>query len=176
MKKGILPFIMHRPLLLAVTFVSLAAAAFGASFAVAQAVKEPAATNDPCAHELCVALTADGIKPDTVTVEAGSYVRFNSADSKTHNLSPGGGSSNLHGSVKRSTAGPTVQLVHNGEVHEEKKEHNHTEAFSSGDIGPDEAWRVQFKQPGTYVFHDHYNPALTVLVVVYEPAKPSRIQ
>ena len=48
-------------------------------------------------------------------------------------------------------------------------EHEHISATNSGDFGAGEAWRVRFDKVGTYFFHDHYNPNVNVLVVVYEP-------
>lgn len=88
----------------------------------------------------CVALRADAAVPDTITVKTGEYVQFNSADGRPHSLSLGLGG----------------------------KEHNHKGPFSSGEFQADEAWRVQFKEAGTYTFHDHLNPNINVLVVAYE--------
>lgn len=101
----------------------------------------PTASAEPCKQMVCVDLTATGANPDTLAVVAGGYVQFNSADGKTHSLSLGKGG----------------------------EEHSHSGPFSSGDFDADEAWKVQFKEPGSYHFHDHYNPELNVLVVVYEP-------
>lgn len=82
--------------------------------------------------------------PDTITVKVGETVQFNSADGKKHDISIGQGG----------------------------HEHEHTSAYQSGEFGADEAWRVQFKEPGTYSFHDHYNPEINILVVAYEPSTP----
>ncbi len=90
----------------------------------------------------CVALESGKANPDTLTVKVGESVQFNSADGKTHSLSLGKG----------------------GDAHE------HNGPFSSGEFKADEAWRVQFKEPGTYYFHDHYNPGTNILVVVYKPS------
>ncbi|MES2971364.1 MAG: hypothetical protein V4702_03525 [Patescibacteria group bacterium] len=92
---------------------------------------------------ICVALRAEKADPDTITVKAGEFVQFNSADGKTHRLSLGKGG----------------------------EDHDHSGPFNSGDFKADEAWRVQFKEPGTFSFHDHYNPDINILVVVYNPAK-----
>lgn len=100
----------------------------------------PTASAEPCKQVVCVELTSNGASPDTLAVIAGGYVQFSSADGKTHSLSLGKGG----------------------------EEHGHTGPFSSGDFDADEAWKVQFKEPGTYHFHDHYNPELNILVVVYE--------
>ncbi len=96
----------------------------------------------------CVALYENKAHPDTLAVKTGSFVQFNSNDGKTHSLSLGKG----------------------GEAH------SHTGTFSSGDFESNEAWRVQFKKEGTYAFHDHYNPKINVLIVVYTPGKDYKIQ
>lgn len=101
---------------------------------------------------ICVALTPDGMNPNELAVRAGEYVQFYSADGKQHNISLGEG------------AGGSEDHGHG--AHEGK--HEHTAGYASGDFGADEAWRVQFKEPGTYQLHDHYNPKLNILVVVYE--------
>lgn len=96
----------------------------------------------------CVALQADKASPDTVTVTPGSFVQFNSADGEKHSLSLGDGGS----------------------------EHDHKGTFSSGVFKADEAWRVQFKEEGSFVFHDHFNPDISVLVVVYTPGKDYKVE
>lgn len=108
----------------------------------------PNVSAEPCKQMVCVELTADGASPDTLAVLAGGYVQFNSADGKKHSLSLGKGGD----------------------------EHSHSGPFSSGDFSADEAWKVQFKEPGTYHFHDHYNPELNVLIVVYEPGADHSIR
>lgn len=97
---------------------------------------------------VCVALQEKEASPSTITVTPGTYVQFNSADGKKHSLSLGGG----------------------GEHHE------HKGSFSSGTFQADEAWRVQFKEEGSYKFHDHYNPNINVLVVVYTTGKTYQIE
>jgi plastocyanin len=97
---------------------------------------------------ICVNLTKDGMSPDTLTIKEGETVQFNSADGNTHNLGVGTGEGESGGH----------------EVH-----HEHIGDFESGDFKMDEAWRVTFKQTGTYSFHDHYNPKLNILIVVYQP-------
>lgn len=105
--------------------------------------------------DICVALTSDGIKPDSLAVKVGDFVQFNTKDGKTHNISLGAGKDG-HDSHSSN--------------------HEHTGDYSSGDFGENEAWRVQFKKAGTYRLHDHYNPKLEVLVVVYEPGAVDKIQ
>lgn len=91
-----------------------------------------------------VLLRADRAVPDTVTIQAGDTVQFNSGDGKKHDMAMGKGGA----------------------------DHEHTGAFHSGEFGADEAWRVQFKQAGTYYMHDHENPDINVLIVVYTPSTP----
>jgi plastocyanin len=88
----------------------------------------------------CVALEASRANPDTLTVKAGEFVQFNSADGNSHSLSLGEGG----------------------------EDHGHNGPFSSGEFKADEGWRVQFKEPGTYFFHDHHHPEINILVVVYK--------
>ena len=96
----------------------------------------------------CVNLYEDKATPDTVAVTVGSYVQFNSKDGKTHDLSLGAGGT----------------------------EHIHTGKFQSGDFGAGEAWRVQFKDEGTFQFHDHLNPKISILVVVYTKDKQYKVE
>ncbi len=101
--------------------------------------KNEASADKNICKGVCVALKADGAEPDIVTVKVGETVQFNSADGNSHNLSNGLGG----------------------------EEHEHSGPYSSGEFKSDEAWRVQFKQPGTFKFHDHLNPNINVLVVAY---------
>lgn len=96
----------------------------------------------------CVALNKDKAVPDTLTITPGEYVQFNSADGRSHSLSIGAGGD----------------------------EHSHTGSFSSGTFKADEGWRVQFKDEGSFLFHDHMNPKINVLVVVYTPGKTYKVE
>ncbi len=96
----------------------------------------------------CVSLADTGASPSTIAVPLNSFVQFNSADGKTYDLSLGGGGS----------------------------EHEHKGKFQSGDFGKGEAWRVQFKDEGSFIFHDHHNPKVSVLVIVYEPGKQYKVE
>ena len=95
----------------------------------------------------CVLLGPDKASPDTITVTAGSTIQFNSADGKSHDLSLGEG----------------------GDHHKQNAN------FNSGEFKADEAWQVQFNEDGAYTFHDHLNPKISVIVVVYTPGKDYRI-
>ena len=80
--------------------------------------------------------------PDTLTVPVGKTVQFNARDGQKHELAVGEGGD----------------------------QHHHEGSFNSGEFGSGEAWRATFNQPGTYFFHDHYNPKVNILVVVYRPS------
>lgn len=118
------------------------------SFAVAFSVSRSKNSSQARCEGTCVALREDTADPDTISVKVGTYVQFNSADGKTHKLSLGEGG----------------------------KEHSHKGKFTSGDFKGDEAWRVQFKEEGSFLFHDHFNPKINVLVVVYTPGKEYKIE
>lgn len=100
------------------------------------------------AQDVCVSLKEDRAEPDILTVPIGTFVRFNSKDGKSHSLSLGKGG----------------------------EEHEHTGRFTSGEFKADEAWRVQFQEPGTYVFHDHFSPTIVISVVVYKPGSSYKLE
>lgn len=118
------------------------------SFAVTFTITSNKATSQTRCAGVCVALREDKAEPDTLTVKKGSFVQFNSADGKTHSLSRGKGG----------------------------KTHSHSGKFTSGEFKADEAWRVQFKEEGSFFFHDHFNPKINVLVVVYKPGKDYKVE
>lgn len=121
---------------------------FGIAYAVTTRDKDVVnALQAPC-KDTCVALTENGASPNSIAIATGSYVQFNSADGKSHNLSIGEGG----------------------------HEHEHTGKFYSGEFQADEAWRVQFNDEGTFKFHDHFNPNINVIVVVYTPGKEYRVE
>lgn len=96
----------------------------------------------PC-QDICVDLREYKADPETLTVTVGSFVQFNSADGKSHDLSLGKGG----------------------------EEHSHQGKFRSGEFQANEGWRVQFNEEGSFFFHDHLNPKINVLIVVYTPGK-----
>lgn len=90
-----------------------------------------------------VALERDAAKPSVVAVKKGEYVQFNSRDGREHNLVQGqldGGVSGGHGTSDKQ----------------------------SGIFKANEAWRVQFKEKGTYNFYDQFNPRIVITVITYE--------
>lgn len=103
-----------------------------------------------------VDLLGDHAEPSVVSVEKGQYVQFNTKDNKRHDIGQGRGESVTH---------PTHSDVG----------HEHAfEAKQSGVFGGDEAYKVQFKETGTFTFHDHLNPTISIVVVVYEPDSQSK--
>lgn len=104
----------------------------------------------PKTGETVVRLLSDHADPSAIAVTKGSYVRFNSADGKSHNIGQGSGTDEVHQAIGSN-------------------EHDHAQGGKvSGEFGADEAYRVQFNQVGTFSFHDHMNPKIFVTVVVYE--------
>ncbi len=86
-------------------------------------------------------LLSDKASPGEVYLTVGQVLQFNTKDDKKHRIALGQGGT----------------------------EHEHTSATNSGDFGAGEAWRVRLDNVGTYFFHDHYNPNINILVVVYQP-------
>ncbi len=127
----------------------------------------------PACQGNCVHLNRNGAAPDVVTVAAGNFVEFTAADGKRHNISL---VEHGHDSIQEDgqKAG-----------HQDDQEDSHgasengghiDQGYTSGDFAADEAWRVQFKQDGSFTFVDKYNPKIHVNVVVYTPGKDYKIQ
>lgn len=114
--------------------------------------------------DICVSLTESAMSPNAIFVKVGEFVQFNTNDGKTHNISLGAGA-DVHDDASED---------HHDADHETTP-HEHTGAYSSGEFGVGEAWRVQFKEPGTYMLHDHYNPKLFITVVVYQPGADNSV-
>lgn len=113
------------------------------------AARSMAAKNQILVHH--VSLTDQGAQPNAVAVVKGGYVQFDTKDGKQHSMSQGKGAHEVH-----------------HEAHSEVHEHQ-AYGKESGVFGPSEAYKVQFHQTGTFNFHDHLNPKLSITVVVYEP-------
>lgn len=98
-----------------------------------------------------VALRRDHAEPSVLSIPVGSYVQFNSCDSRPHNIGQGSGDDVYH------------QAAH-------EDQHDHTKGgLESGVFAANEGYRLQFKQAGVYNFHDHLNPKITITVVAYDP-------
>lgn len=118
----------------------------GYSLSQSSARKNDQVSSSSC-KGTCISLYSDKADPEVLTVASGSFVQFNAADGKKHNIA----------------------LEHSGVQHEDE----HT--YESGDFGYDEAWRVQFKKDGTYTFRDKYHDKIKVSVVVYTEGKDYKI-
>ena len=95
-------------------------------------------------------LTRQGADPSIIAITKGDYVEFDVKDGKQHQISQGSGDDEAH------------QQAHN-DIHEHL-----VGGKQSGVFGPSQGYRVQFHQTGTFSFHDHFNPKLSLTVVVYE--------
>lgn len=146
--KKILKQLQHNlPLFIGV----VAVIAGGIGFFGVQALTGPKSSVSPVKTSCdvtCVDLYSDKASPDTLTITVGSTVQFNSKDSKPHAL--------------------YIGKTEDGHAH---SAHAGDENFSSGVFEGDEAWRVQFKDQGSYIFKDEKNPKVEILVVVYTPGK-----
>lgn len=135
-----------------IILVAIALLASFISFSVVKAISvnnsHKNTSSVPACKDTCVSLYEDKASPNTIAVAVGSYVQFNSKDGKTHDLSLGAGG----------------------------EEHQHMGKFQSGEFKADEGWRVQFKNEGTFTFHDHYNPKVNIVVIVYTPGKDYKVQ
>ena len=136
----------HR-LVLAALFLSTILG-FGLVYGMSGRNSDAATAKSDSCDGTCIALEKEAANPSSVAVPVGDYVQFNSADGNSHSLSQGGGG----------------------------EEHSHSGQFTSGTFGADEAWRVQFNDEGTFKFHDHLNPKINVIVVVYTPGKDYKIE
>lgn len=136
----------RHKVLLTVLFLVLGISSFFIAYSYGNKNQDVAQASQ--CKDVCVALQADKAMPDMIAIERGKFVQFNSADGKAHSLSLGGGGS----------------------------DHVHKGSFNSGMFEADEGWRVQFNDEGSFIFHDHLNPKINVLVVVYTPGKDYKIQ
>jgi len=89
-----------------------------------------------------IGLYSDRADPGEVYLKVGQVLQFNTKDGKTHRIALGEGGT----------------------------DHEHLSSTNSGNFGADEGWRVRFDNVGTFYFHDHLNPNINVLVVVYKPS------
>lgn len=119
-------------------------------FALATATAPKAATVQA---DHVVALLSDHADPSAIAVTKGDYVQFNARDGKTHNIGQGSGNDEVHQGLSAAT-----------------HEHDYS-AKESGAFGANEGYRAQFNMVGTYTFHDHLNPKISVTVIVYEKHK-----
>lgn len=146
--KVVLQKLTASPLALAAIALTIGLVSFGLFYSLGQRSDGATYSQAECDGAICVALGKDGAKPNEISVPLGGFVQFNSADGKKHQMSIGSGG----------------------------HDHSHQTSFNSPTIGADEGWRVQFNNPGSFYMHDHTNPDINVLIVVYEPGKDYRIK
>ena len=121
---------------------------FGVSFLFAMNKNDTVVKNVAC-EGTCVSLFGKTASPDTFAVTVGTYVTFNSADGKSHELTLGDAGSHSH-----SNPG----------------------SYESGVFNSDESFKLQFKEEGTYTFTDKMNPETTIVVIVYTEGKDYKVQ
>ena len=98
-------------------------------------------------HE--IQLTDTAITPNDLAIKVGEYVQFNSKDKRKHTIIQG----------KDDTTSST-----------ESNAHNHGDSgvnLKSPEFGEGEGYLVNFKQAGTYYFHDNNYPNDYILVLAY---------
>lgn len=101
---------------------------------------------------ICVNIEADGMKPNELALKTGEFVQFNTADNRKHNI------------ALENSEGTKLS-----ENNQPSRDMNTESEYKSGEFGKDEAWRVQFKKPGTYRLYDRNYPENKILIVVYTP-------
>jgi plastocyanin len=101
------------------------------------------------AHQ--IALTAEKAEPSTMIIKTGDIVQFTVKDGQVRRIGQGSAEAGLHDKARQAE-------------HEQLLEGIQSEAFN-------DQYRVEFKEPGTYSFHDHINPALTITIIVFDPTQ-----
>lgn len=116
-------------------------------------------------------LYESSVSMDTVVLEVGQTVQVNNKSNYSRELSLGSGNAG-HSSEQGEEEKAEDHAESQEDTHEESNStHDHTKGFSSGLFGTDEAWRATFQEPGTYFLHDHANPEVNILIVVYEKTR-----
>jgi plastocyanin len=139
---------LQKPTLLIVAIiVVMGLAGFGIAFGLSQKNNKTAASACP-QGETCISLLGKTASPDVITIQPGTFVRFNSADGGKHSIA-----------LEHAAA-----------------QHNDDSEYHSGEFAKDEAWRVQFKKDGTYTFRDELNPDVKINVIVYTEGKDYKVQ
>ena len=119
------------------------------------AIDQQISKTDPqCEVDHCVDINNGSFTPSELAVKKGEIVQFNSKDELTHNIAVGRGTDHGNSDSDHDDSG--------------SPDHEHVEGTESGEFGVGEGWRVEFMETGSYLLHDHYNPELSMLVVVYD--------
>ena len=149
-----------------ILLVAISALALGAGYYGAHALASrpsSVASGDKTCNGTCVYIKSDGFSQDEIAVKVDQSIEFRTADGQSHNLALGSGTE-----AHESAGHDDAEVDHHDGDEETGSTHDHVVGTDSGVFGPDEAWRVQFKKPGTFVIHDHMHPDLSILVVAYE--------
>lgn len=118
-----------------------------------------------------VNLFENEVLPATVTLKVGQKMRINNKDSVARELFLGSGTAHDaphdDNEVSHSDEIPHDESDAHSDNHKKDASHDHASGFSTGEFNPDEAWEGSFSEPGTYFLHDHENPDINILLVVY---------
>jgi plastocyanin len=134
-----------KKLILAVVLI-VSALSFGTAFAFSPSKHQAVASTITY-----VDIKDSVVTPNQLTIPIGQTVQFNTKDGLSHQMGLGEGSGNGH-------------------QHEDGQQaHEHDGSYTSGEFGAGEAWKVTFKQAGTFTFHDHLHPNINILIVAYQP-------
>ncbi len=140
-------YIQKPSSLIVAVIVVMGLVGFGIAFGLS--LKNHKAAGSACPRgETCIRLLGKTASPDVITIQPGTFVRFNSADGGKH----------------------SIALEHAAVQHFDNSE------FHSGEFAKDEAWRIQFKRTGTYTFRDELNPDVEINVIVYTKGKYHKVQ
>lgn len=139
----------------------------GGFLAVTQDTGSTQASAQSC-EGYCVDLTEEAAYPVSVAVPVGEYVQFNTKDDKVHNL------------IVNAAADAHGGEAHGGAHSDDTADKDHHDvpegALQSDHFGRNEAWRVQFKQAGTFRITDIHNENIDIVVVAYTPGGDYSIQ
>ncbi len=130
-------------------FVGVLVVATGLGFGLSSLTQRHSLVRADGTH--IIELRSNGATPDAIAVVKGSYVEFDVKDKRTYNIGQGSGNDEVH------------QQAH-ADIHDHPKG-----AIESGAFGPGQGYRVLFNKTGTFQFHDHLNPKISITVIVYEP-------
>lgn len=105
-------------------------------------------------------------KPVDLLINKGDYVQFNSKDGRDHQVIQGLATNTEHGDTAPDA----------NEHSADAGSRPAADVLDSGIIKPDEGYLLQFNKIGKYAFHDNYDHAYTITVIVYDPSKNPKAQ
>lgn len=165
----------QRYFIVATFFVLMSMSAVITGFLTARNESGQAQSESNSSTVTSIDLFESSVSKDTIVLEVGQTVQVNNKSSYLRELSLGSGNAG-HAPENSEEAQEDYLEERESDTHEDKSHkqeeskhaHDHTDGFSSRLFGPDEAWKATFQEPGTYFLHDHANPEVNILVVVYE--------